>query len=227
MTTGGHDSGHGGVHEPGASQGTRGRQTQRHLGLRVRAVRDAHGEARLRWRGHDRRAGRGRAARARLEGRSVGRDACRSHAVALMSCEGPAATRGRHVDRLVRAREHGEPHSNCAWAGGSRDARFGEGREAKLAANGRHRCGRAGRRSRGVAGVLSTRAHRAHDRAAGGSPVPGSTGRCRPRRGRQSARSRRVARWPPRRVQRVPAWRAGPHLGPLARVAGRTVALRH
>ena len=42
--------------------------------------------------------------------------------------------------------------------GGSHDARFGDGREAKLAANGRHRCGRAGRRSRGVgAGTFDAR----------------------------------------------------------------------
>ena len=102
-----------------------------------------------------------------------------------MSCEGLAATRGRHVDSLVRAREHSEPHNNWAWAGGGRDDRFGEGREAKLATNGRGRCGGAGRRNRACS-LLSTRAHRTHNRAAGGAPVPGSTGRCRPRPGCQS-----------------------------------------
>ena len=86
------------------------------------ALRDAHREAHLRWRGHDRRAGRGRAARARVEGRSVGRAACRLHAVALMSCEGPTPTRGRHVDSFVVLANTAS--LTCRWStGGSRSVR--------------------------------------------------------------------------------------------------------
>ena len=42
----GHDSRHGGVHGAGAGAREAGRQARRHLGVRLRAVRDAHAAAR-------------------------------------------------------------------------------------------------------------------------------------------------------------------------------------
>ena len=46
----GRDSRHRRLHEPRAGEGTRRRQAQRHLGVRLRAVRDADGQARVRGR---------------------------------------------------------------------------------------------------------------------------------------------------------------------------------
>ena len=43
-----HDSRHRGVHEPGAGAGPGGRQTRRHLGIRLRRVRNAERTARIR-----------------------------------------------------------------------------------------------------------------------------------------------------------------------------------
>ena len=48
MTQAGIDPRHGGLHEPRAGSGQAARQAQRHLGVRVRVVRDAHGQACLR-----------------------------------------------------------------------------------------------------------------------------------------------------------------------------------
>ena len=60
------DSRHGGVHEPGAGEGPAGGQAQRHLGVRLRAVRDADRQARVRGRRRQRHAGGRAARRARL-----------------------------------------------------------------------------------------------------------------------------------------------------------------
>ena len=53
----GRDPGNGGLHEPGAGQGPPRRQAQRHLGVRVRALRDADRPPCLRRRGRGRHAG--------------------------------------------------------------------------------------------------------------------------------------------------------------------------
>ena len=58
---------HGRVHEPGASAGQDGGQAQRHLGVRLRALRDADGQARIWGRGCLRHARGGVARRARLD----------------------------------------------------------------------------------------------------------------------------------------------------------------
>ena len=52
-------AGHAGLHEPRAGQGREGRQARRHLGVRLRAVRDAGGSAAVRGRDGRRDAGRG------------------------------------------------------------------------------------------------------------------------------------------------------------------------
>ena len=54
-----HHSRHGRLHGPGAGEGAAGGQAQRRLGVRVRAVRDAHRAARVRGRRCDRHAGVG------------------------------------------------------------------------------------------------------------------------------------------------------------------------
>ena len=60
---------------PGAGEGPPGGQAQRHLGVRLRALRDADGPTRVRRRGHDRRARRRGAPRAATGRRS--RPTCR------------------------------------------------------------------------------------------------------------------------------------------------------
>ena len=78
-----HDSRHGRLHEPRAGARHSGRQAHRHLGVRLRALRDADGQARVRGRhdlGHDRgdpgtRAGLDGAASGALPGRPSARAA--------------------------------------------------------------------------------------------------------------------------------------------------------
>ena len=55
------------VYEPGTGEGARGRQAERHLGVRVRALRDADRPASVRGRRRERYAGGGAAERSRLE----------------------------------------------------------------------------------------------------------------------------------------------------------------
>ena len=73
------------LHEPGAGARTRGGQTNRHLGLRLRALRDADGARAVRGRDDVRHAGGGVDARAGLAGVAGGHASRRSIHAASMS----------------------------------------------------------------------------------------------------------------------------------------------
>ena len=76
-TRAGRDPGHRRVHEPRAGAGTGGRQTDRHLGVRLRALRNADRPRRVRRRdriGHDRRDPRTRAGLERAAAHDPGTD---------------------------------------------------------------------------------------------------------------------------------------------------------
>ena len=103
------DPRHGRLHESGAGEGQDGRQARRHLGVRCRALRDAHGAPPVRRRGHDRSAGRSRAVGAAVGRASVRCAASGSHAAAELSGQGSPAARGGHLHRAVRAGQGREP----------------------------------------------------------------------------------------------------------------------
>ena len=67
---------------PGAGEGKTGRQARRHLGVRLRALRDAHRQAAVRRGGHHRHPRRHRPRRPGLVGASAGHPAGRAHAPA-------------------------------------------------------------------------------------------------------------------------------------------------
>jgi hypothetical protein len=95
-------------------------RAQRHLGVRLRDVRDADGPPRLRWRGHDGRARRGGAPRAQLGGPATRRAAAGPHATAKLPREGSRSPRGRCLHGAVRP---------------------GQGYQPRNANHGRRRCG--------------------------------------------------------------------------------------
>ena len=82
---------------PEQAQRQGGRQARRHLGVRRRAVRDAHGPARVRGRGRLRDAGGGARRASRLDALPPG-DAARASSRCCARClaEGPAATPARY-----------------------------------------------------------------------------------------------------------------------------------
>ena len=100
----GHDPRHRGLHVAGAGEGQAGRQAHRHLGVRLRALRDAHRPAGLRGRGRHRHAGRDPARRTRLDAvaRAAARGATRSSAGAWSATGAGASGRCPRCDSCSR-----------------------------------------------------------------------------------------------------------------------------
>ena len=94
---------------PEQAKGRAGGPAQRHLGVRLRDVRDADGPPRLRWRGHDGRARRGRAPRAELAGPPRRCAAAGPHAAAKLPGEGSRPPRGRYLHGAVCPGQGGKP----------------------------------------------------------------------------------------------------------------------
>ena len=124
--------GHGRLHVAGAGEGARGGQTQRHLGVWGRALRDADRQAGLRGRGPLRHARERPEDRSRLVGPPPGYSTRDSDAASELSHQGSPASCGRHFNRVVRTREGRESRAT------------GRQRVGPAAAT-RDRCGRASR----------------------------------------------------------------------------------
>ena len=138
MTEAGVDPRHRRLHEPGAGARQVRRQAHRHLGVRLRALRDAHGQAarssartsRARSRACSRSARTGRAA--------VGRTARRAPHARALPREGRAQAHRRHARREARARGHVRDRGAPSRSRGGARCRS----RPRLS---RRRCSRAGR----------------------------------------------------------------------------------
>ncbi len=101
---GGHDPGHRRLHVAGAGARSRRRQADRRLGVRLRALRDAHRRARVRGRDSGRRPRRDHQDRARLEQAAALDAAGHRAAPAPLPAEEPRQAAAGHGRRGVRSR---------------------------------------------------------------------------------------------------------------------------
>ena len=147
MTADGRDPWHRRLHEPRAGEGAPGRQAERRVGVRRRALRDAVGPARVQGRRYRRHARGGPAAGRRLDGASrvdarVG--AAPDRAVSRSGRQAAAARHRRSADRAGRSRRdrrrrrgrHGRPRAVAASVA-TRDSR--RARRDRGRCTGRHR----------------------------------------------------------------------------------------